>query len=273
MPITVAMATTRLLESGGDYTAQAAGSSASGAYQVIDSTWAGYGGYARAVLAPPAVQDRFAFERFVAILERYDNDVSAIPLAWYYPRALTNPALMDVVPVPEAGNVLTPRQYQARWMRTFQKLLIEGSPASLPANDPEQPLIRSIAFPVLGPVEFIDDWHFPRDGGRRRHEGNDLIGTAGQPLRAAVDGVVTRLRHENVGTAGVVVSITDPDGYRYNFFHLNDDGPDGTGTARAEFRIHPALTVGSRVERGPDHRLHGRHGQRHGDPTPPLRDP
>ena len=135
-------------------------------------------------------------------------------------------------------------------MRTFQKLLVEGSPASLPASDPEQPLIRSIAFPILGPVEFIDDWHFPRDGGRRRHEGNDLLGTAGQPLRAAVDGVVTRLRDENVGTAGVVVSITDPDGYRYNYFHLNDDGPDGTGTARAEFRIHRALTVGSRVNAG-----------------------
>src|SRR4051794_6800713 len=42
------LATIRALESGGDYTARAAGSSASGAYQFLDSTWADYGGYAQA---------------------------------------------------------------------------------------------------------------------------------------------------------------------------------------------------------------------------------
>ena len=49
-------------ESGGDYGAENGRSSASGAYQITDGTWDGYGGYDRAVHAPPAVQDARAAE-------------------------------------------------------------------------------------------------------------------------------------------------------------------------------------------------------------------
>lgn len=45
-----------MCESGGNPTAANTRSSASGLWQALDSTWSGWGGYARALHAPPSVQ-------------------------------------------------------------------------------------------------------------------------------------------------------------------------------------------------------------------------
>lgn len=50
----------------GIYTAQNRTSTASGAYQFLDSTWGGYKGYAKARLAPPEVQEERAYITFMA---------------------------------------------------------------------------------------------------------------------------------------------------------------------------------------------------------------
>jgi len=119
------LATIRSLESGkpeGNYTVEAAGASASGAYQFVDGTWNGYGGYTHAADAPPDVQDAKAAEMVTQILDTYHGDVSFVPVWWYYPAALDNPALMDQVPRPAAGNTLTIRAYQERWMEKYHTL-------------------------------------------------------------------------------------------------------------------------------------------------------
>jgi len=117
-------ATIRQLEAGNDYTARAPGSSASGAYQFLDSSWAGYGGYPRAYLAPPDVQDAKAAENIHAILIANKDDPAAVPVSWYigHVPAPGSPE-WDVVPSPGAGNRLTPRQYQTKWMEIYRTKL------------------------------------------------------------------------------------------------------------------------------------------------------
>ena len=114
------LATIRQVESGGNYTARARGSTASGAYQFLDSTWHGYGGYTSAWQAPPVVQDAKAAEHVQGILDAHHGDVTAVPLVWYigYVPAPGSPD-WDTVPYPSAGNVLTPRQYRGRWLQAF----------------------------------------------------------------------------------------------------------------------------------------------------------
>lgn len=157
------LATIRILESGGDYTAQAAGSSASGAYQFIDSTWNNYGGYPRAWQAPAAVQDQKAREYVQAILDAHDHDVSAVPVVWYLGHLPPDGSPeWDQVPAPDAGNVLTPREYQQRWLDEYTKQLAGTNTGpdrtSAPARNclngtPIPPLADGYAYP--GPVELF----------------------------------------------------------------------------------------------------------------------
>src|SRR5262245_32943279 len=81
-PIEVVLATIRQVESGGNYLAQARGSSASGAYAFLDSSWDGYGGYTHARDAPPALQDVKATDLARTILDRPGGDVTPLTVAW-----------------------------------------------------------------------------------------------------------------------------------------------------------------------------------------------
>jgi murein DD-endopeptidase MepM/ murein hydrolase activator NlpD len=121
------LATIRAMETGGDYTTTIRTSTASGAYAFLDSSWGGYGGYARAKDAPPPVQDAKAVELATYILQRNGGDVSTIPVSWYIGHVPVG-AEWDTVPVPTAGNKLTPRQYQDRWMKKYAQVI--GDPSA-----------------------------------------------------------------------------------------------------------------------------------------------
>ena len=238
---------------------------ASGAYQYIKKTWANYAGYPEAYLAPPWVQDERAAADVTAILRRYDNDVSVVPIIWYYPAALTNPALMDVVPKPEAGNVLTIRDYQWRWLDTLAYFMGGPLPARLYALPPGLELLSgippvvpaavaegqaSVAFPLLGPAAVAPPP--PCDGDACDAPNPAIVyGRKLQPVLAAADGVVTSVVFEDASTGRVEMTITDTAGTSYHYAGFNDDNP-GTddGEAPPALRLTALARVGTAVRAG-----------------------
>ena len=116
------LATIRQRESGNNYQAQAKGSTASGAYQFINSTWKGltkqYGigtEYSTAKDAPPEIQDAVASAYVKDILKKNNGDVSKVPLVWYTGNSEGKMSAAALA----ANNGLTAEAYQAKWMASY----------------------------------------------------------------------------------------------------------------------------------------------------------
>ena len=127
--------------------------------------------------------------------------------------------------------------------------LVTTSPTATTAGA-QAVTVKPIAFPVQGTVSYTDTFGAPRSGGRT-HEGTDLMGAKMQPLLAAVDGTVTRIRFDNLSTGGNSVVITAADGWTYHYVHVNNDTP-GTDDGRAtrDQAFPPSIQLGTAVSRG-----------------------
>jgi len=224
----VVLATIRHMESGGNYQAQAANATASGAYQFVDGTWANYGGYARAKDAPPAVQDAKAREHVRLIFERYDNEVATVPVVWYLPAGYGNDELMDTVP---AGNTLTPRQYQARWLDRYR---IEADAAGVEltpcggVTNPDGEFALPLPREVLTPDMLIRPHH--------DYPAIDIGVPVGTQLFAPVTGTVVAVSNTTTtwyeprggrctvgecSKCGVGVRIENPAGWQWSMCHMS----------------------------------------------------
>ena len=71
---------------------------------------------------------------------------------------------------------------------------------------------------------FFNDWGFPRGGGTRWHEGNDLFAAQGTPVRAPVSGVV---EHKTGSIGGKQFNLDGDDGAYYIGSHMSDFGKSG----------------------------------------------
>jgi murein DD-endopeptidase MepM/ murein hydrolase activator NlpD len=114
--------------------------------------------------------------------------------------------------------------------------------------------------PVKGPVRIGQGWGAPRDGGRRRHQGIDLLAPAGTPLVAVTSGHITRLSNQDRGRGGISLWLRDARGTAYYYAHNQHNlvrlgqpvragqvvarvGATGNakgGPAHLHFQIHPS---------------------------------
>jgi murein DD-endopeptidase MepM/ murein hydrolase activator NlpD len=85
--------------------------------------------------------------------------------------------------------------------------------------------------PVQGPRAFGNDYGQPRGGGRRRHQGNDILAPRGTPVVAPVAGMASQ--HDN-GLGGHAFYLHGTDGVTYYGAHLDsysaNYGRVGAGT-------------------------------------------
>jgi len=118
-------------------------------------------------------------------------------------------------------------------------------------------LVPGFICPVAGGASFINDWGFPRSGGRR-HKGNDMFAPRGTNLVAVADGSVS-LR--NSGLGGISVWLRADYGVSFYYAHLDgyasplssgdrvlkgqvvgylgDSGNARGGAPHLHFEIHP----------------------------------
>ena len=85
----------------------------------------------------------------------------------------------------------------------------------------------AIRCPVQGGATFMNDWGFPRSGGRF-HEGNDLFAPRGTPAVATVAGTVAQTTGK---LGGNQVKLFGDDGVGYYYTHLDSFGAEGRVSA------------------------------------------
>jgi murein DD-endopeptidase MepM/ murein hydrolase activator NlpD len=94
----------------------------------------------------------------------------------------------------------------------------------------------SLLFPVAGKDRraIRSFWGDPREGGRRRHEGNDIFAERGTPVLAVADGRVGRVREGGLG--GKTIWLRDESrGLSYYYAHLSEQlASSGQRVARGD---------------------------------------
>jgi hypothetical protein len=151
-----------------------------------------------------------------------------VPVVWYLPSAYGNDALMDTVP---AGNTMTPREYQARWLDRYHIEAAAAGVAPEPCSvvtTPEGEFALPLPRSVLTADKLIRPHH--------DYPAIDIGVPVGTQLYAPVTGTVVAVFHTtttwyeprggrcSVGECskcGIGVHIRNPAGWEWSMCHMS----------------------------------------------------
>lgn len=124
-------------------------------------------------------------------------------------------------------------------------------------------------FPVIGRATYSGDWHAPRDGGLRLHEGTDIFAPLGTPVAASFDGTIGRM-WVGANRGGNALTVRTADSTYAYYAHLAGFATDvriGTPVRAGDIIGYVGAT--GNAERTPPH-LHFELHPGGGPPVPPV---
>lgn len=144
---------------------------------------------------------------------------------------------------------------EAEYRRVRAQLDAQRSGGSLPSGVTSAPGPNGMVFPVAGSNYYSDTWGASRSGGRRRHQGTDIMAARGTPCVAVLSGQV-RVSYNGLG--GRTIWLTSDNGWTFYYAHLDrlivtsgrvragqtigtvgSTGNAQAGSPHLHFQIHP----------------------------------
>ncbi len=119
---------------------------------------------------------------------------------------------------------------------------------TLPPPPACDPFVYDMAWPLAGVGAIGSEFGADRDGGARKHEGNDIAAPKLTPVVAVADGVVTNVVQDQGTPHCCYAIIGHADGWSSYYIHLNNDvfgTDDGLGVG-----VRTDLVTGAPVRRG-----------------------